>query len=293
MWTTWQRSSRVGGDEIMQQESTRHESLAEQLTLHVGGEMDLLDRACDSQQPTEIILAPVELHQRNIQRRLRDANKPKETFRFDDAVGLSRTLLSATHRWDGNERVTEAIDRIDRLSLIRGLLDESTTSSAEVTLPVSISSRDPQHIEQIRTEVETITNFHAERITAWATTADELPDPIDMDTAELLETALAVERGLRAQTEKVTSDIELIRRATRELTTTDGNAWTNVFGHIERLSIFGLSSISAPYADFIHAITATTPVDVHIYFRRATGDYLSERMPALLDVSGPGTVVFE
>lgn len=271
----------------MQQDSTGYKSPSEELTLHVGDEMHLLDRACHSQQPTDIILAPVELHQRNIQRRLRDANKPKETFKFDDAVGVSRTLLSA------NERLTEAIDRIDRLSLIRGLLDESAMSSPEVTLPVGISSRDPQHIEQIRTEVETITNFHAERITAWATTADELSEPIDVDTAELLETALDVERGLREQTEKVTSDIELIRRATRELTTTDGNAWNKVFDHIGRLSIFGLSSISAPYADFIHAITATTSVDVHIHFRRATGDYLSERMPALLDVSGPGTVVFE
>jgi len=287
MCTTCNRSSRVGGDEIMQQESTRYESLSEQLTLHVGDEMQLLERASQAPHPMEIVLAPVELHQRNIQRRLREAQKPKEAFAFDDAVGVSRTLLNA------NSRPTEAIDRIDRLSLIRGLLDESVISSPTLTLPVGISSRDPQHIEQIRTEVETITNFHAERITAWRTTADELSEPIDADTTELLEAALDIEGGLRTQTEKAISDIELIRRATRELMATNGVAWAESFDHIERLSIFGLSSISAPYADFVHSIVATTPVDVHIYFRRATGEYLSDRMPALLDVSGPGSVVFE
>ena len=120
-----------------------------------------------------------------------------------------------------------------------------------------------------------------------------MSEPIDADTTELLETALNLERGLRTETEKAISDIEFVRQATRSLTTSDGAAWSEAFDHIERLSIFGLSSISAPYADFVHSIVATTPVDVHIYFRRATGEYLSDRMPALLDVSGPGSVVFE
>ncbi len=271
----------------MQQESIDDESLSERLSLHVGGEMQLLDRACQAPQPTEIVLAPVELHQRNIQRRLREAKKPKESFLFDDAVGVSRRIL------DGTDIPTAAIDRIDRLSLIRGLLDESARISPMVTLPAGTSSYDPQYIEQIRTEVETITNFHPERITAWAETADELPEPINVDTTELLEAGLDIERGLRAQTEKAISDIELVRRAARELTATSGAAWNGTFDQIDRLSIFGLSSISSPYADFIHAVAATTSVDVHIYFRRATGDYLKERVPALFDISGPGTVVFE
>lgn len=271
----------------MQQESTRYESLSEQLTLHVGDEMQLLERAGHVQQPSEIILAPVELHQRNIQRRLREAAKPKESFTFDDVVGVSRRVLNAT------DVPTAAIDRIDRLSLVRGLLDETVSSSPTITLPAGVSSHDPQHIEQIRTEIETITNFHPERITAWAATADELPEPIDADTAELLETALDVERGLRTQAEKAISDIELIRRTARELTATNGTVWKETFDNIERLSLVGLSSISAPYADFIHAIAATTSIDVYIYLRRATGDYLSERVQTLFDVSGPGTVVFE
>jgi len=271
----------------MQQESTHYESISEQLNLHVGDEMQLLDRASHAQQPTEIILAPVELHQRNIQRRLREAAKPKESFLFDDVVGVSRRVLNAT------DVPTAAIDRIDRLSLVRGLLDETVSSSPTISLPAGISSHDPQHIEQIRTEVETITNFHAERISAWAATADELPEPTDADTAELLETALDIERGLRKQTEKAISDIELVRRATRELTATSGAAWNETFDHIERLSLFGLSSVSAPYADVFHAVASTTSVDVHVHFRRATGEYLRERVPALFDISGPGTVVFE
>jgi ATP-dependent helicase/nuclease subunit B len=249
--------------------------------------MQLLERVRQCSQPTEIVIAPVELHQRNIERRLREANKPKGSFLFDDAVGVSRSILSASGE------PTVAIDRIDRLALVQGLLDDSISSSPTVSIPVGISSRDPQHIEQIRTEVETITNFHPDRISAWEKTAAGLYDPIDEDTEEVLDTALDVERGLRTQTEKAISETELIRRASREITTTDGATWRSRFPHIERLSLVGLSSISAVHADFIHALVTMTSLDVHVHFREATGDYLKGRFPSLLGISKPGVEVFQ
>ncbi|MFC6952886.1 hypothetical protein [Halorubellus litoreus] len=258
------------------------------LTLHVGGEMQLLERARQSPEPKELVVAPVELHQRNVQRRLREANRPKDVFEFDDPVGVCRTILR------GESESTEAIDRIDRLALVRDLLDNSPESvTPTVSLPAGIDSRGPQHVEQVRAEVEAVTNFHPERIAAWEDASTELYDPIDLDTAELLEVALDVEHGLREPTPKATSETELVRRATRALTATDGGAWTNVFAHIDRLSLVGLSSISADLADFVHGLVATTTLDVHVHFRAATGEYLKSRVPALFDVSEPGQVMFE
>lgn len=230
----------------------------------------------------------MELHQRNIQRRLREANKPKDVFEFDDPVGVCRTILR------GKSASAEAIDRIDRLALIRALLDNSSVSaSPTVSLPAGIGTRDPQHVEQIRTEVETVTNFHRERIAAWENVSAELAMPIDTETAELLEAALDVERGLRERTSKAISETELVRRSTRTLFETDGVAWKKAFAQIERLSLVGLSTISAALADFVHALVATTRLDVHVHFRAATGKYLTNRVPDLLDVSAPGQVVFE
>jgi ATP-dependent helicase/nuclease subunit B len=270
----------------MMTEQIQSSALPEQVSLHIGDEMDLLDRACHSPQPTEIILAPVELHRRNIQRRLREASLPKEAFIFEDAISVSQACLKE------GDISSRAIDRIDRLSLVNQLCDESVVERPTINLPPSIQSRDP-YIEQVRTEVETLSNFHPERISAWEKTVDDLPNPIDADTVELLEVALNVEEELRAETDKAISDGELIRRAIRQLTATSGETWTTAFDNIDRLSMVGLSSISAPYADLIHAVAMTTPVDIHIHFRPATGDYLTDRVPPLFDISSLGEVVFE
>lgn len=273
---------------MMQREHARSTLLSPQLGLHVGKEMELLERASHSAMATELVVAPVELHQRNIQRRLREAGKPKHVFEFDDPAGVSRDVLNAT------DVVTEATDRIDRLALVRALLDDSAASEVPtISLPVGIDTRDPQHIEQIRTEIETVTNFHPERIAAWKSACVELNQPVDTEAAELLDTAIQIERILREQTTKALSETELIRKATRELMETDGTAWTNAFPDIERLSLVGLSSISATLADFVHALVATTPINVHVHFRAATGEYLTDRLPSLLGVSSPGKVVFE
>ncbi|QIO24396.1 hypothetical protein G9465_15520 [Haloarcula sp. JP-L23] len=138
-----------------------------------------------------------------------------------------------------------------------------------------------------------MTNYHPERIAAWEDVVGDLYAPIDADTAALLDTALDVERALRAQTAKAVSETELVRRATRELTATDGTAWTDAYPEMERLSLMGLSSISATVADFLHALVAATTLDVHVYFREVTGEYLEQRFPSLLDIAEPGVEVFE
>lgn len=260
----------------------------EQLTLHVGDEDDLFERARRCTRPNELVVSPVELHQRNVQRRLREQNLPKDAFSFEDPVQLSTRIL------ESSERPTTTIDRIDRLTLLRSILEDSTSKeSSEVSFPPRFTSRQPQQIEQIRTEVETVTNFHPERVAAWQDTASELYSPIDATATELLDTALGVEQGLRERTSKVISETELVRRATRALMATDGSVWESAYPHIERLTLLGLSSLSAPHTDFVHGIVTTTTVEVHIHFRSESGVYLENRARDLLAVTSPGTEVFE
>ena len=260
----------------------------EQLKLHVGDEELVFERARRCPRSTELVASPVELHQRNVQRRLREANLPKDAFSFVDPVGISKQVLESAGR------PTATIDRIDRLSLVRSMLeDPPSRTSSELPLPPGMSSRDPQQVEQIRTEVETVTNFHPERIAAWRGTADDLCDPIDAESSELLNAALFVERGLRNRTTKAISETELVRRATRVIVATDGAGWTEVYPHIERFTLLGLSSLSAPHTDLVHAVLSTTPVEVHIHFRSETGAYLKRRFDNLLTRSRPGTEVFE
>lgn len=272
----------------MGQADVRHDEVTDRLTFHVGGEERLFERARRCGQPSELVVASAELHRRNVQRRLREQNLSKEAFVFDDPKGVSRKLLAAAGE------SSNAIDRIDRLALIRSVLaDAADRESHSISLPPGMRSHAPDHVEQIRTEVEAITNYHPERVTAWRRTAGDLYAPIDAEATELLTLACDVERELREQTPKAISEIDLVRRATQTLVATNGTAWTDAFPSLERVTLFGLSSLSAPHADLLHALVATTPVTVHVHFRKATGAYLQTRAAALFDIDTPGEVIFE
>ncbi|MDL0134750.1 hypothetical protein [Halobacterium salinarum] len=255
--------------------------LPSNLTLHIGQEDALLQRAIDSPDAQELILSPVELHRRNIQRRLRESRTPQYRFEFTDPATLSERLLESV----GSSTTT--IDRIDRLSMIRSMRSEEGYAT-EPAVPT-----DPQQLEQVRTETESITGFHPCRVTGLRETTDSLAAPVDADAAELLCAGVEIERALRQRTEKAISDVELVRTATRELLHSDGDIWRNILSDTDRVSLVGISSIPAVHADLLHAIVATTAIPVDVYFRRGTGPYLERRLPDLLDVDAPGTVVFD
>jgi hypothetical protein len=268
-------------DQLM--ERTIQTQLPRNLMLHVGHEETLLERVRHSANRTELVLAPVDLHRRNIQRRLREAQLPKNRLRFADPPEVGKRLLP-----DGQQS-RDTIDRIDRLSMIQSLLAENNgLDTSEPTMPSA-----PQEVEQIRTVVETVTGFHPERLEAFNGIAGELSSPIDADSTEILERAVAVERALRQGTEKVVSDVEFVRRASQNLLRTSGTCLEAAFPDVERISLVGVSSLPAAHVDLLHAILEATQVPVHIHFRRGTGSYLSRRLPELLNVTEPGTVVFE
>jgi len=268
-------------DQLM--ERTLQTQLPRNLMLHVGHEETLIERVRQSSGGKELVLVPVELHRRNIQRRLRESQLPKDSLKFADPSEVGKKLIP------DDQRSVAAIDRIDRLSMIQSLLAKN--NGLELDKPMIPSA--PQEIEQIRTVVESVTGFHPERLETFHETAEGLPSPIDIDSTEILEVAETVERSLRQDTEKVVSDVEFVRCASRNLLRTNGSCLEAAFPDVGRISLVGVSSLPAAHIDLLHAILEATQVPVHIHFRRGTGSYLSRRLPELLNVIEPGTVVFD
>ncbi|MFC7074711.1 hypothetical protein ACFQJ7_08410 [Halovenus rubra] len=259
---------------------TDQTQLPQNLTLIVGDEESLLSRATHSS--TEVVLAPVELHRRNVQRRLRERRLPTDRFDIAAVTDFSERLLQES----GYKTAT--IDRIDRLTILRSLLVDGKHRITGPAVPA-----DPQEGEQIRAEVENVTAFHPSRHEQLRTVADGLAAPIDADGTELVDAAVDIERCLRDRTDDAVSEVQNVRRATRTLIETEGGLWTTAYPDVERLSLVGVSSIPAAYVDLLHALLETTAVSITVYFRRGTGPYLAECFPKLLDISGPGTVVFD
>lgn len=263
-------------------DETLQERLPRNLTLHVGNAESLLERAESSSEQNELIFAPVELHRRNIQRRLRESEIPHSGLHFSDPAEVAVQLLETA------DLSTITIDRIDRLSMIRSVLSAENSSISSPTIP-----SDPQSVEQIRTEIETVTGFHPERIGALREISADLTAPIDKDSTEILDAAVTIEQLLRQQTTKSVSDVELVRRATRVILSTHGDVLQEAFPSLNRVSLVGVSSIPAAHIDLLHAILTSLSVPVDIHFRLGTGTYLSQRLSQLLDVTEPGAVVFD
>ncbi|RLM53529.1 hypothetical protein DVK02_13730 [Halobellus sp. Atlit-31R] len=256
--------------------------LPQNLTLHVGREESLLERLRSETASKELVLAPVELHRRNVQRRLREAQSSKEGVEFADPADIGKALVQNT----GSP--AKAIDRTDRLSMIRSVLTEGDPPIEGPAVP-----SDPQAIEQVRTEIENVTGFHPDRLGRIRDAASERSTPIDTDSAELVDAAVAVQRALRRRTEKRVSEVEVVRHAVRAVRETDGALWETTFPEISRVSLVGVSSVPAAHADLLYVIQGASSVPVHVHLRRGTGSYLTCRLPDLFDIDAPGTVVFE
>lgn len=266
--------------------SAHQAALPPNLMIHIGSDDRLLDIGRDDNlgQTTDLVIAPVELHRRNIQRRYREAGLPSVGLQIVDHTTLAAQLL------DADNRSTVTLDRIDRLSMIEALVAEDSTIRATPGVP-----SDPQSLEQMCTDVEFCTGFHPERLEALTQAIPNLPTPIDDDVTEILNTAMALEGALRKRTERAVSDIELLRRAVRLLWVDDGRVWQETFPSVDRISVVGTSNLPAALIDLVHAILTVVPgsIPVHIHLRSGSGRYLSRRIPHLLSIDTPGAVVFD
>ncbi|MFC7185993.1 hypothetical protein [Halorubrum yunnanense] len=263
---------------------TTAQDVASQISIYSGEEERLLERADRTATPTELVLAPTELHRRNLQRRLRERAQPQNAFEFADPETVAEELLAAT------DSTPTSLDRVDRLALLRSLPSEPADQPPGLH-PLLSTQHDtgPQQLEQIRVELESMTNFHPDRIAALRDVTDEFASPIADEATTLVDGGLAVETWLR-DTAKAVSKTALLRRATRRLDG-DDEVWTDRYPDIERVSLVGVSSIPAPEVDFLHGLCTATTADIELYLRPGTAEYLTTRLPDLLSIERPGREV--
>lgn len=259
--------------------------VASQISIYCGDEDRLLERADRTATPTELVLAPTELHQRNLQRRLRERARPQNAFDFADPETVAEDLLSAT------DSTPMSLDRVDRLALLQSLPSE-TTEQPPGLRPLLSTQHDtgPQQLEQIRSEIESMANFHPDRIGALRDVTNEFAAPIADEATTLVDGGLAVETWLRGQTAKPVSKTALLRRATRRLDE-GGEVWIDRYPDIERISLVGVSSLPAPEVDFLHRLSTATAVEIELHLRPGTSEYLTTRLPDLLSIENPGREV--
>lgn len=263
---------------------TQHEQSDSAIAIHQGDLDTLIDHAAIVQRPTDHIIAPVDLHRRHLKHRVSHASEPLSAFEFSDGASVAARLLESTNR------STQSLDRVDRLDLLEEILavEDRPREHFEILL-----GHDPatnvKAVEQTRSEIEAITNYHPTRVGSFRDSLQAVADPVEADARDALYGALAVEGALRRYAEKAPTDTELLRQAARQLVDSGGSVWESVYSNIERVTIIGLSNVSAPLIDLLTAIGRLTDVEAVVWLRPGTGSYLRERLPRTL-VNDPGKV---
>jgi len=259
------------------------------LSFHDEDLSSLLKHGVHAVTPTELVLAPVDLHRRVIKHRLADEGQPRDSMHLCKPVDVVAELLEAK---TGDKPGT--VDRIDRLSLLEDLLERHSEVADRFQVIFGSSPADSvKLVEQARTEIESITGYHPERIEQFREFCQQQGDPVGADGLDILEGTVEIERHLRQQTDCVTSKEALVRWACREMRKSDGVLWKEQFAHIDRVWLCGVSTISASLGDWLTCLLSKTDVDVHIYVRDASETVIRERLPQLLGIEEPGEEVFD
>jgi hypothetical protein len=193
---------------------------------------------------------------------------------------------------DHADKQSQSLDRVDRLALIESILADGGAGAERVRMVVGGEpTANAKVVEQARTAVTAITNFHPDRWDELSTAAESCRTPHDADVQDILDGTLTIKRELIRRRGKAPSDAELVRRATRLLRTTDGDAWAPPTPAVEHLTVVGLSSIPAPLLDLLTVIASQTGVDVHLSLREVTGQFLKHRLPqAIVEQPGRGVL---
>ena len=206
---------------------------------------------------------------------------PQTNFEFDRLLEVARRVTGSS----GGQ--TEVLDRIDRLWQLETVLENARRDGVAWYTDLAVSTgtglpERPEAVEAIRSEIETVTGFHPERLDALRVAADETSPPADRDSHARVDAAVAVQRALTRQVEPVPAPV--IRIATRTLAADGDDAWRAAYETVDRVTVAGTASLPATLADFLRVLGAETTVDVHLFLRAATGPTIRDRLAAVCAV---------
>lgn len=245
--------------------------------------------------PSHLVVTPTDLHQRNLEARLRSQQQPHSNFTFR-RIGELAGDITSTHT-----AISTALDRVDRLMLIDDVLSEADTAVYE-NLGASLGTPLGQHIDRLertRSELELVTGFHPRRMEAFAAALEDHSKPATTETLDILAGVSHLHRDLQQRlsssgnrfSTQAVSKTSLLCRAVRLLQTepqSDQSPWKQAYPDIETLSVTATSMFTAPVADLCRLLSQTTDVDVHLHLRAATGPQIHQQLPAETTVETPG-----
>ncbi len=275
--------------ETQQQPLLSKATFDRKVVVHVGDLTPLVSYGDHSPFPTELVLAPVALHRRTIKRRLAAADTPRDTLSLvsPDAVA-AQVVETATQTPPG------LVDRVDRIALLEMLLRETPEATDRLQMVLGPHPAESvKLVDQARNELETITGYHPDRLTALREYCNGRDRPAATDMQDFVAGTVAIERALRVRTDRVTSTGALLRWACRRLVSQDGEPWDAEYASIERVWVCGISTLSASLVDFLVSLLVTTDVEVHLFLRRASAPVVQERLLDLFAIETPGLEVFD
>lgn len=256
-------------------------------SVHVDSIPDLCNRAQRTTESRELVVTTVRPHRRNLRNQLREQDCPQTNFEFERLVEVARRVTGS------KGRQTEALDRIDRLWHLEDILEAARHDGPTwyTDLAVSMGTGLPDRleaVEAIRSEIETVTGFHPERLDDLRKAADEVSPPADSDSHARVDAAVAVQRALTQRVDPAPTPDAVIRTAIRTLAADGDDAWQAAYETVDRVTVAGTASLPATLADFVRVLGAETSVDIHLYLRAATGPTIQNRLPAACTIDDPG-----
>ena len=265
---------------------------------HVADPDSLWTDAPRAPHPTTLVVTPVQLHQRNVETRLREQTRPMSSLIFRRLRGVAEDLLEAA----GEPAI--AADRVDRLVYTADILDGSQHPVYDhlATVIGEPLSQHVETVEQARGELELVTGFHPQRMEKLASAvrsdARQASGPATIDTLDLLAGVsqlhddltdhLAADATAGSATTRVASETALLARAIRELAA-DPDIWAAAYPTIEQFVVAGVSMLTAPLEDLLRVVATQTDTDVHLYLRAASGPAISDHVTRAAAVDEPGT----
>jgi len=270
-------------------ERSTTEGFRSQITIHHDDLTPLLNRGAHAQTPTELVMMPLDLHQRVFKQRLIRADTPRDAHRLTEPVDVAGQILASS-----GASQPSIVDRIDRIPLFEELLEaEPAMANAFERVLGTPAAESVTSVEQARTEIESVTGYHPARVGALREWCASRATLAARDGRDVLEATLMIEERLRKRTGKATSTGAVVRRAVRVLNSGDEARWETVYPSVERVWVCGLSTIPASLVDLLTSILTTTDVEVHLVTRPVSGPVLAERLWDGVAVSNPGREVFE
>ena len=278
----------------------QHELTTSSLPFRVSvGEPDSLwTDASRTAQPTTLIITPVQLHQRNIETRLRERAQPMSSLISRRLRGVAEELLKET------DEPAIAADRVDRLAYLPDVLVESQRPVYD-RLAAVIGQPLSQHVETVeraRGELELVTGFHPQRMEQVAdavrSDAQRVSEPATIDTLDLLAGVSQLHHDLtdylitdtmaEQTTLHLASETAVLTRAIRELTA-NPDIWAAAYPTIEQLVVAGASMLTAPLEDLLRVVATRTDTDVQLCLRTASGPAIADHLTQTTAVDAPGT----